>query len=591
MMGTSETPMTWDHEYDVVVVGSGAGGMTAAVCAKHFGLSALLIEKAEVYGGTSAVSGGGIWIPCNDRIPGLGGSDSFEEAMTYLKTLIGDEVPQERLETYVRNAAEMVRYLEQRCGVRFDAVKKYPDYFPDKPGGKPGYRTMEPAPFDARKLGAEFARMRAPYPGTLLLGRVAMTQVEAHTLLCRGPGWLRLTLKMMLKYWLDLPWRLRTKRDRRMALGQGMIGALRYAMMRMHVPLWLETGLESLIEENGRVAGIVATQNGKLLRIRARRGVVLACGGFEANQQMREQYLPRPTDKRWSATPGINQGDGIRAAHAVGAALDFMEHTWGTPTIVVPGARSASGIFMERQLPGCVMVNGQGQRFVNEAAPYTEVVYAMYRDHRKTGATVPCWLVFDAEFRRKYPLGPFMPSSMMPDSRLPPEWQGKVYCRADTLAALATKIGVDSAALAATVANMNQYAASGIDPEFGKGNNEFDRYYGDVNVKPNPCLAPIAKAPFYAVRIDAGDIGTKGGLAVDKAARVLRGDGNVIDGLYAIGNCSSPVMGRTYPGAGGTLGPAMTFGFLAARAIAHAAHAEGAMPAGAAAAAGCPFAR
>jgi 3-oxosteroid 1-dehydrogenase len=570
-MGTSESPARWDHEYDVVVVGSGAGGMTAALCAQAQGLSVLMIEKANCYGGTSAVSGGGIWIPCNDQIPGLGLQDSFEEALTYMKHLTLGEVPESRITAYLRNAPKMVRYIADTFGVKVNAVGKYPDYFPDKPGGKNGGRSMEPQPFDASRLGDEFERLREPYKGTLVMGRVAMTQVDAHTLMCKAPGWILLTLKLMWNYWTDFGWRRRTRRDRRLTLGQGLVGSLRHAMLQKDIPLWLETGLDSLVEDGGRVAGILAVKQGKRLRIGARRGVIVATGGVESKQQMREQYLPGPTKAAWTAAPGCNQGDGIRAGRAIGAQLGFMNLTWGTPTVAVPGSSNAAGIFMERQLPGCVMVNGNGKRFVNEASPYTEIVYAMYADHQKSGSAVPCWLVFDARFRKAYPMGPMLPGNLQPDSKLPKDWLDKVYYRADTLGELAKKIGVNAGGLEASVIKMNEYARTGIDAEFGKGNNAFDRYYGDPTVKPNPCLAPINKAPYYAVRLDAGEIGTKGGLVTDEQARVLRDDGSVIAGLYAIGNCSAAVMGRTYAGPGATLGPAMTFGYVAARDIAESA--------------------
>jgi 3-oxosteroid 1-dehydrogenase len=565
-MGVNE-PMNAEQSFDVVVVGSGAGGMTAALCCQNQGLSALVIEKQNLYGGTSAVSGGGIWIPCNDDIPKVGGTDSPEEAMTYLKYLIGDSVPQKRLETYVRNAVQMVRQMA-KLGVKFKAVKKYPDYFPDKPGGKPGYRTMEPLDFDASTLGEEHDRQRRQYPGTLLMGRVSMDQVEAHTLFTRGPGWIWLMLRMMVRYWFDFAWRRRSPRDRRMVLGQALVGSLRKAMLDQNVPLWLETAFDSLAVENGRVVGVNVLRNGQRLRLNARRGVILASGGFESNQQMREQYLPKPTSETWTAAPPINHGDGIRAGQSLGAATAFMDLTWGSPTVVIPGVKPASGIFVERGLPGCVAVNKQGKRFVNEACPYTEFVYAMYAEHQKSGGGVPCWLVFDATFRKKYPMGPMLPGQIQPDTKLPKDWLDKVYYRADTLDALAAKIGVDAAGLKDTVRQIGDYAASGKDPQFGKGNNVFDRYYSDPSVKPNPCLGPIEKAPFYAVRLDPGELGTKGGLVTDEAARVLREDGSVIDGLYAIGNCSAAVMGRTYAGPGATLGPAMTFGYLAAQDIA-----------------------
>ncbi|HUP91171.1 MAG TPA: FAD-dependent oxidoreductase [Solimonas sp.] len=572
-MGTSNSTGNWDQQFDVVVVGSGAGGMTAALCSQAQGLGVVVLEKTDRYGGTSAVSGGGIWIPCNEQMAAAGVPDSFGEAMTYMKHLTAGEVPQPRLEAYLRNAPEMVQFMARMFGVRFRSVAKYPDYFPDQPGGKPGARTMEPAEFDAAKLGAEFDRQREPYKGTLVLGRIGMDQVEAHKLFGRAPGWVWLTIKLMWNYWTDFSWRKRTWRDRRQVLGQALVSSLRHAMLQKNIPLLYETALESLVEDNGRVTGVVVRQNGVTRRIAARRGVILASGGFESNQAMRDQYLPKPSEAAWSAAPGINTGDGIRAGLELGAGLKFMNLVWGTPTVVIPGTKIASALFVERSLPGCVMVNKAGQRFCNEAAPYTEAVNAIYADHAKTGGTVPSWMVFDARFRKSYPCGPLLPASIVPDTKLPADWADKVYYKADSLDALAAKIGVDAKGLAETVAKVNGFAATGVDTEFSKGGNAFERYYADPKVTPNPCLAPITAAPFYALPIVPGEIGTKGGLVADERGRVLREDGSAIAGLYATGNCSAAVMGKTYAGPGATLGPAMTFGYIAARDIASAAQA------------------
>jgi 3-oxosteroid 1-dehydrogenase len=566
-MGANEKS-DWDQQFDVVVIGSGAGGMTAALSAYEQGLSAVVLEKSDKFGGTSAVSGGGIWIPCNDDIARLGGSDSYEDALTYVKYLTLGEVPQERIEAYLRNAPEMVRFLKQQCSVGFQSVKLYPDYYPDKPGAKEGYRSMEPAEFDARLLGDEFNHQRESFKGTMLMGRVAMSQVEAHKLFSRGPGWIWLTLKMMWNYWTDFSWRRRTTRDRRQTLGQALTGSLRHAMAKKNIPLLLNTGFDSLVEEGGRVTGVAVTQNGKTLRYGARRGVILACGGFESNQQMRDQYLSKPTTVDWTAAPPINHGEGIRAGLAVGAAVRHMDLVWGSPTVRKPGTEQQITLFVERGMPGCVAVNKKGQRFANEAAPYPDFRNAMYADDAKGNGTVPCWLVFDATFRYKYPMGIFLPGQVEPDIKLPKDWLDNVYYRADSVAALAAKIGVDAEGLASSVSKMNGYAKAGVDLEFGKGNTAFDRYYSDPSVKPNSCLGPIVKPPFYAVRLDAGEIGTKGGLVTDAQARVLREDGSAVAGLYAVGNCSAAVMGRTYAGAGSTLGPAMTFGYVAAKDIA-----------------------
>ena len=567
-MDGSKASNTWDQQFDVIVVGSGAGGMTAALCASGEGLSSVVLEKAEVYGGTTAVSGGGIWIPCNDDIPKNGGSDSYEEALTYVKHLTEGEVPLPRIEAYLRNAPEMVRHLAKKFDVPFRGVKLYPDYYPDQPGGKAGWRSMEPVEFNAALLGEEFDRMRPAFAGTQVMGRMSMNQVQAHTLFTKGKGWIGVIIRMMLRYWLDLPWRFKTKRDRQLTLGQALVAQLRHALLKQNIPLWLGSGMESLIEENGRVVGVVVKQNGKTLRLQARRGVVLATGGFENNQAMREQYLPKPTNSSWTGAPRINNGDGIRAGLALGAKLGFMDLVWGSPTVHVPGAASQTTLFVERCAPGCVIVNKKGQRFVNEAAAYPDVVTAMYQDDRKGNGTVPAWFVFDGEFRKKYPAGLFLPSQMQPDSALPKDWLDKVYYRADSLEALAAKIGVDAQGLVATAAKIGEYAKTGKDPEFGKGDTAIDRYYSDPSVTPNPCLGPVAKAPFYAIALYPGEIGTKGGLWADERARVQREDGSVIPGLYAIGNCSAAMMGKTYAGAGSTLGPAMTFGYIAARDLA-----------------------
>ncbi|UXJ55104.1 FAD-dependent oxidoreductase [Pseudomonas citronellolis] len=556
----------WDHECDVLVVGSGAGGMTAALRARDLGLDVLLVEKSDRYGGTSAVSGGGIWIPCNHRIAALGGQDSAQEAVRYIRTVSQNAVDDGRVEAYVEHGRRMVEYLEANSRVRFEAQPEYADYYPEVAGGKPGFRSMDPLPFDARELGDEFARLRAPSPGTQMMGRIGMTMKEARVLLCRGPGWVGLTLRILWRYWRDLGGRLRSPRDRFLTLGNALVAALRRSLLDRRVPLWLDTSLQALVEEGGRVIGVELQRDGRTLRVHARQGVVIAAGGFERNQAMRSQYHPQPSQAQWSATPPYNSGDGIRAGQVLGAATALMEHSWWAPTTCVEGEEKQRALFVERTLPGCVLVDSAGQRFVNEAAPYTDIVYAMYAHDSEQARSVPCWMVFDAEFRRKYPCGALLPGYAQPDSRVPKHLRS-YYHKADSIEQLAALIGVDGVGLARTLEHFNRYAVLGQDPDFHKGESLFDRYYGDPHVLPNPCLAPLLKAPFYAVKVDAGDIGTKGGLLTDVYARVLREDGSAIDGLYAIGNSAASVMGATYPGAGSTLGPAMTFGFLAAEHI------------------------
>ncbi|MCA8273936.1 FAD-binding protein [Burkholderia sp. AU30280] len=571
-------PQAPQYVFDVVVVGSGAGALLAACRAADRGLSVVVIEKTALYGGTSAVSGGGIWVPCNHHIAELGATDSREAARGYIAACVAGESTPEKLDTYLDRAPEMLRYLESKTPVRYQSLPKYADYFQKVPGAMPGYRALDPLPFDGGLLGAEFDRLRPASPGTLIGGRVAVTSKEAHTLFSRGPGFMKLAIAQFGRYWLDVGMRRRTRRDRRLTLGNALIGGLRRALLDRNVPVWLDTPMRDLLDADGRVTGVRAQRFGQPVTIAARRGVILGAGGFERNQPMRERYLPQPTQAQWSATPPANTGDAIAEGHRLGGALALMAHVWGAPTVGVAGEEKQRALFVERNLPGCVIVNGLGKRFVNEAAPYSEFVPAMYRDHARTGASVPAWMVFDARFRRKYPCGPIMPASMMPDSRIPAAFRD-VIVKADTIDALAARIGVDAAGLHDTLRDMARYAATGIDEAFGKGDNLFDTYYGDPRNKPNPCLGPVEQAPFYAVRIDAGDIGTKGGLVTDMHARVLRADGEPIDGLYAIGNTSASMMGASYPGAGSTLGPAMTFGYLAADHLAARAADAGGRPA------------
>jgi len=559
-------------EYDVVIVGSGAGGMTAALVAADLGLTVLVVEKTNQFGGTSALSGGGLWVPNNHYFKAQGGQDSDEQALTYLKAAIGGRVDEARLRAYLTHAPQMVQYLEHHSRVRYAVADKYPDYYPHLPGALAGGRTLDPELFDLALLGDELHNLREISPGNLLMGRIGWTARDAHKAMSKAPGWRWMVLWLMLRYKLDIRWRRKTnsRRDRRIALGNALVAGLRVSLLERRVPLWLNTGLRDLLDDNGRVSGVLLEQGETTVQIRARKAVILAAGGFEQNQALRERYLPQPTQSVWSATmPAANTGAALEAGLRLGAATDLMDQAWWVPSLRVPGEDKSRGIFAERAFPGAIVVNALGRRFVNEAAPYLEFGQAMYQDHQASGGkSIPAWVIFDRDFRLRYAMGPLMPAQIVPDSRLRASWLNQVYWKADTLEALAGQIGVDARGLAETVARINRFAADGVDQDFGRGGNVFDRYYGDSNVTPNPCLAPIRNGPFYAMRIHPGDIGTKGGLLTNAKAQVLHENGQPIAGLYAIGNCAASVMGTTYPGAGATLGPAMTFGYIAARHVA-----------------------
>lgn len=552
------------QDYDLIVVGSGAGALLGAVRAADLGLKPLVIEKSSLVGGTSAISGGGIWIPCNDDMARHGLKDDLPTAFAYVKACAKGLADDARILAYVETAAETARYLGQ-IGVPYRAVPGYADYYPGVPGALPGGRTMDPVDFNARRLGHEALELLRPTnPGQLIFGRMQMNAFEARTILARERKAKLLLAWIMLRYFIDYPWRNRTRRDRRLTGGQALMGGLFAALRRRGVPLWLNTSLQSLRLDDGRVTGAVVQRDGQAVELKARRGVLLGAGGFERNQAMREQYLPTPTDQAWTASPPeCNTGDAIIAGAAAGGALHLMQHSWGAPTLFVPKEEKYRAMFIERSLPGCLVVNGRGERFVNESCPYPEFQQAMYAEHGRTGAAIPAWIVFDAQFRRKYPIGPLAPGEAVPDERLRKSWLNVVYWKDGTLEGLAGQIGVDAKGLAASVAKMNDYARSGKDLEFDRGGNVFDRYYGDVNVRPNPNLAPIAKAPYYAIKLWPGELGTKGGLLTDADARVLNAQGMPIEGLYGVGNNAASVMGPSYPGAGSTLGPAMAFAYRA----------------------------
>ena len=554
-------------DYDLIVVGSGAGALLAAIAAHDDGLRPLVIEKTNLVGGTSALSGGGIWIPVNDDMAKAGIPDSTDTAFGYVKRCARGLASDRRILAYVETARTLARTLAQ-IGVPYRCMPHYSDYYPATEGALPGGRTMDPVDFNAGRLGLQGLELLRPTnPGQLILGRMQINAFEARSMLARERKSKWVLMWIMARYFLDYPWRNKTRRDRRLTGGQALVGGLLTAARKRNIPIWTETTLQALQQKDGRVCGVTVLRDGQTLSISAAKAVLLAAGGFERNQEMRERHLPQPTNQAGTATPpGANTGDAIRAGADVGAQLHLMEHTWGAPTLAVPKEEKFRAMFVERSLPGCMVVNGRGERFLNESGPYPEFQQAMFANHAKTGSAIPAWIVFDARFRANYPIGPMMPASAVPDSRLRKSWLGQVYWKGETLQELAAHIGVDPQGLAASAARMTLFAQTGKDLDFDRGGNSFDRYYGDIHLHPNPNLAPIDQGPFYAMQLWPGDIGTKGGLLTDEDARVLDTQGQPIEGLYCVGNNAASVMGPSYPGAGSTLGPAMTF---ALRAVAH----------------------
>lgn len=556
---------------DIVVVGSGAAGMMAALRAADLGLSTVIIEKAHQYGGTTATSGGIFWTPCHGR-DGL--ADTPELAMEYLRHVTAGQAREERLRAFVENAARMADFLE-RIGVPVSSLAGSPDYFPEAPGSLAG-RSLRVGELDGSELGDEYLRMRAPNPLALLFDRYAMDARQAYAMSKRTPGWQWVAFRLVAKYWLDIPMRLKSRRDRRATRGDALIGHMRRELSRRGVPLLLNCGLRELVVEGGRVAGVVAEHNGSPRTIRASKGVVLAAGGFEHSQQRRDAHLPLRTETKWTTTPaGGNTGEALDVGEAVGAASEFLDCMWWQPVIRLPSRRHENidivyGLALDQRHPHSIIVNRNGERFASEGLSYDRFGLEMVADQQRTGANVPCFIVFDAQFRRKYPLGGLMPNFVTPDWRVPSSWWDNYLFRSESLRGLAGKIGIPADRLEATVSRFNGFAASGVDEDFGRGGTAYDRGWADPRVKPNGCLGPVGKPPFYAVRVDLGDLGAKGGLKCNAHAQVLDGEDKPIPGLYAAGNSAGSPFANAYPGAGGTIGPALTFGFVAAEHVASA---------------------
>ncbi|MEU2254843.1 3-oxosteroid 1-dehydrogenase [Nocardia xishanensis] len=551
--------------YDVVVVGSGAAGMTAALTAAYRGLSVVLIEKSRSFGGSTARSGGGVWIPNNPVLVREGVPDSPDLARVYLKSVVGDRVPQAKQDAFLDNGPRMMTYLSSRSRhLEFVYDRGYSDYHPELPGGLAQGRSIEPAIVDGRLLGDDLALINQP---TMSGPKgIAFTVSDFHDLNMIARTWKgkRTAMKVGAKAVAN---KLRGRLP--LSLGKALVARLWLALRDAGVPVWLNTPLSELITEDGAVVGVRAERDGAPIVLRARRGVVLAAGGFEHNLEMRKQFFAEPVSTEWTVGATENVGDGIRAGEEIGAALDLMDDAWWGPSVRNPDGPPFFCL-AERSQPGAIMVNDAGLRFTNESASYVDVVHTMYERHESGIGHVPAHFIMDQRFRDRYLFLGTFPKQPIPQKY----FDAGIIKKADTLAELAEKIGVPADALGATVQRFNGFALAGRDEDFHRGESAYDRYYGDPTVTPNPCLAPIEKPPFYAVEMVPGDLGTKGGLVTDEHSRVLRADGAPIAGLYAAGNNSAAVMGNSYAGAGATIGPAMVFGYIAANHLADLDQAE-----------------
>lgn len=561
-------PAPAEHDCDCLVIGSGAGGLSAALAAARRGLSVLVVEKAAGFGGTSAWSGGWIWVPCNDFAQRDGVRDSLDNARLYLKGRLGDEYDEARMEAYLDAGPRMVREYEAHTEVHFESGGYiFPDYHPETPGSLHGAgqsRSLRPVAFDASQLGRDTVRKMQPaLPQLTLFGMLIGSLVETQHFINMRRSWksARFVARKTFRFAFD--W-LRYGRDMSLVNGLALIGRLAHSLEKLGVPIWVSAPAVELMVQDGAVCGAVVEHEGRRVRVRARRGVVLAAGGFPCDEARKRRYYPHVAagSQHYAIAPPSSTGDGLSLGEQAGGEID-PGRPWNClfmPVSRIPGAGTQPAAFphiWDRSKPGFIAVTPQGKRFVNEAAPYMKFGQAM------VGACEPgdvrAWLVCDDAAIRRYGLGLARP--MLP---LGPHLRSGYLKRGDDLAQLARAIGVSPETLARTVERYNADAAVGVDTEFAKGSDPFSRFQGDPDVQPNPNMAPLEVGPYYAVEIFCGDFGTFTGLRTNARAQVLRsGSDTPIAGLYAAGNDMAIVMGSHSVGGGITLGPAMVFGYIA----------------------------
>ncbi len=551
-------------EADVVVLGSGVAGLTMALVAALEGLSCIVLEHQGVFGGTSARSSGTVWVPDNSYMRAAGLTDDRVEAARYLEALVSGRGPRDMWETFLDRAPEMQADLAARAGIGFRPFVAAPDYRQDLPGAAAGWRALEPLPFDGRKLGAMFEKLARPLPELMVFGGMMVTRAEAGRLLRadRSIGGASLGLRLVAQFLAD---RLSYSRGARLVLGNALVARLLKAALDRGVEVRANVETTRLVMESGRASGVETVTAGAPHRILARRGVVLAGGGFPASPEWRARELPQPVAEYTAAAPGC-VGRTLELAMNVGATLgpSGMDNALWFPSSIAKRADGSTAVYphivLDRSKPGSLVVDGAGKRFVNEAVSYHEFVRGMYRANQADPA-VPAWMICDREFIRRYGFGLIRPRT----PSLRKYVRDGYLSEAATIPALAEKIGVPAEGLAATVARFNGFAASGEDLDFHRGETIYDRGNGDPAHAPNPCLGPVAHGPFYAVALLPTPLGTSRGLVADRHARVLDRDGQAIPGLYVCGNDMQSAFGGEYPGAGGQLGQGMTFGWIAAR--------------------------
>ncbi len=556
---------------DVLVIGTGASGMAAAITAASRGLDVLMLEKEARIGGTTARSGGWLWIPGTSLATAQGIREPAGAAAAYLQHEAGTHYDAARVEAFLTVGPQAVDFFTRRTAVQFDMPPVFPDYHAEAQGGLPGGRSMVTRPFDGRELGEHIAELAPPLPELTVFGMMLGSGKEIwHFMrMFRSLTSFAYVTRRMARYGLDV---LRHGRGMTLTNGNALAGRLYRSVLDLKIPVWRSTVARGLIVEEGRVQGAFVERTGEhpgvRIEVRARRGVVLACGGFPHDIERRTHLFPHDPDGRghFSPSPAGNTGDGLRLAETAGGWVDpTIPHAaaW-VPASVTQRPDGTNGVmphFIDRAKPGVIAVTQHGQRFTNESDSYHDFVQAMVKACKDDGdGQVTAWLLCDHKTLRTYGLG-CVPPAPMPLGR---HLRSGYLKRAATVEALAKTLGIEPRVLAETVASFNHAARKGEDPQFGKGSKAYNRYQGDaMHDGPNPCLAPLEHGPYYAIRLVVGDIGTFAGLSTNSAAQVLDRQRVPIAGLYAVGNDMASIMGGNYPGAGITLGPALTFGYIA----------------------------
>ncbi|MDQ2649969.1 MAG: FAD-binding protein [Actinomycetota bacterium] len=547
---------TWDTTVDFVIAGSGGGGMVAALAGHDAGAEVLVLEKQALIGGSTCMSGGIFWVPNNPLMRAEGTPDSYEDAIAHFDTVVGDVGPcssPERRHAFVATGPEMVTFL-QDLGLRLLTCNGYSDYYSNLKGGHDVGRGLEPVPWNGKRLGPWLDKLQ---PGLAQSLGMSVKTNEARYLsnYNRSAKAFTTAARVVIRT-------VAAKATGRKLLtnGASLVGQLLKIALDRGIPVWTEAPLVDLIVEDGRVVGVRTVRDGQPVSVRARKGVLIAAGGFAHNRELRQRYGgDQPNEGKWTmANPG-DTGEAITTAMGLGAQTALMDEAWWLPSPRT-GRFGQSTLDQARQRPRTIYVDVDGRRFCNESNSYMEVGKAMYERH-KTSRAVPCWLIFDDRYRKRYAHvrshPGYFPKEMLESGRLK---------KAATLRELAEACGIDADGLAETIDHFNGHAREGRDPVYGRGESAYNRSLGDPNRKlPNPAVGPIDEGPFYACEVLPGDIGTCGGLVTDEHGRVLGSLDQPIEGLYATGNSTATVMGRHYLGPGASIANSMVFGYLAAR--------------------------